>query len=591
MPASSTPAVPASCCCSTRRCTSSAATRCPSRSSTSSATARSAIGSRRSPTAARAVDGELDVSEQRYEVMYFLDLADERIDEFKHGWGAIGDSIVVVGGDGLWNCHVHTNDIGAAIEVALDARRAAEADPGHRPVRGGRRRARPPHRRHAPRRSRRPPACAAAPVAGSRRSPPRSSPCAPATASPSCSPTSACRASSRAARRMNPSTAELLDTVEHVNADQVVILPNNKNIIPVAQQVDALTIEDGAWWCRPGRCPRRWRRSSSTTPRRRAPTTRAEMTEAAESVATGEVTQAVRDTQQRGRPDQGRRLDRPRSRRRHRVGRVRRRRMRRSALLDHLVAPSRELVTVITGADADRRHDGRDRGMARRPPRRRAGRGAPRRPAAVPVPVRRRVTRRASDGDRSRFATWPTSTSAACAGVGEQKREALAAFEIENVLDLVTTYPRRWVDRTNEARIADLVTGDEALVLVTVRSVAKRLPRNRRTMVNRQCRRRHGAHGGGVLQPAVARTPAHEGLQVALFGKADTYRGGLQMTNPIVDLIGDRTGRIVAIYPQSEKVAAHHVGAGRLDRGGAATVPAARHRRSGAGRRSAGDSA
>ena len=45
-------------------------------------------------------------------------------------------------------------------------------------------------------------------------------------------------------------------------------------------------------------------------------------------------------------------------------------------------------------------------------------------------------------------------------GVGERKREALSAFEIENVLDLVTTYPRRWVDRTNEARIADLVTGD-----------------------------------------------------------------------------------------------------------------------------------
>ena len=40
---------------------------------------------------------------------------------------------------------------------------------------------------------------------------------------------------------MNPSTAELLDAVERVNADQVVILPNNKNIIPVAEQLDALT--------------------------------------------------------------------------------------------------------------------------------------------------------------------------------------------------------------------------------------------------------------------------------------------------------------------------------------------------------------
>ena len=69
---------------------------------------------------ASGVDGELDVSEQRYEVMFLCHLDDGHIDAFKQRWGAIGDSIVVVGGDGLWNCHVHTNDIGAAIEVPLD---------------------------------------------------------------------------------------------------------------------------------------------------------------------------------------------------------------------------------------------------------------------------------------------------------------------------------------------------------------------------------------------------------------------------------------------------------------------------------------
>ena len=65
-------------------------------------------------------DGELDVSEQRYEVMFLCDLADASIGSFKQRWGDIGDSIVVVGGDGTWNCHVHTNDIGAAIETVLD---------------------------------------------------------------------------------------------------------------------------------------------------------------------------------------------------------------------------------------------------------------------------------------------------------------------------------------------------------------------------------------------------------------------------------------------------------------------------------------
>ena len=43
------------------------------------------------------------------------------------------------------------------------------------------------------------------------------------------------------------------------------------------------------------------------------------------------------------------------------------------------------------------------------------------------------------------------------------------------------------------------------------------------------------------------------GLAIALYGKVDEFRGGLQMANPVVDLIGDRTGRIVPIYPQSEK--------------------------------------
>jgi ATP-dependent DNA helicase RecG len=33
-------------------------------------------------------------------------------------------------------------------------------------------------------------------------------------------------------------------------------------------------------------------------------------------------------------------------------------------------------------------------------------------------------------------------------GVAERKRAALAEFGITTVLDLLTTYPRRWVDRT-----------------------------------------------------------------------------------------------------------------------------------------------
>src|ERR1700728_3725526 len=59
----------------------------------------------------------------RYEVMYFLHAPDDTIPDFKEVWAGIGDSIVVVGGDGTWNCHIHTNDIGAAVEAALDCGR------------------------------------------------------------------------------------------------------------------------------------------------------------------------------------------------------------------------------------------------------------------------------------------------------------------------------------------------------------------------------------------------------------------------------------------------------------------------------------
>ena len=52
--------------------------------------------------------------------MYFLEAADDTVPAFKRVWSTIGDSIVVVGGDGLWNCHIHTDDIGASIEAAVD---------------------------------------------------------------------------------------------------------------------------------------------------------------------------------------------------------------------------------------------------------------------------------------------------------------------------------------------------------------------------------------------------------------------------------------------------------------------------------------
>ncbi|MFG1628824.1 DAK2 domain-containing protein [Kribbella sp. NPDC049227] len=55
-----------------------------------------------------------------YEVMYLLDAPDDKVADFRQTLAGLGDSVVVVGGDGLWNVHVHTDDVGAAIEHGID---------------------------------------------------------------------------------------------------------------------------------------------------------------------------------------------------------------------------------------------------------------------------------------------------------------------------------------------------------------------------------------------------------------------------------------------------------------------------------------
>lgn len=58
-----------------------------------------------------------------YEVMYLLDAADDAVARLRTTLDGLGDSLVVVGGDGLWNVHVHVDDVGAAIEAGIEAGR------------------------------------------------------------------------------------------------------------------------------------------------------------------------------------------------------------------------------------------------------------------------------------------------------------------------------------------------------------------------------------------------------------------------------------------------------------------------------------
>ncbi|MCK7627067.1 DAK2 domain-containing protein [Streptomyces sp. RS10V-4] len=58
-----------------------------------------------------------------FEVIYLLEAGDAEVARLRDRLDRLGDSLVVVGGDGLWNVHVHADDAGAAVEAGIEAGR------------------------------------------------------------------------------------------------------------------------------------------------------------------------------------------------------------------------------------------------------------------------------------------------------------------------------------------------------------------------------------------------------------------------------------------------------------------------------------
>ena len=227
------------------------------------------------------------VGDLRYEVMYLLAAPDDSIEGFKDVWAGIGDSIVVVGGDGMWNCHIHTDDVGGAIEAAIEIGRPQrirvtdleEQVEEERWVREN----------------------VGAPGAG------------PSVEGMGPVPTTSVVAVVSGdgigrifrslgvhhlvvgGQTMNPATADLVKAVESVGSGEVVILPNNKNIRPVADQVDALT-DKTVRVVATGSTVEGFAALLAYDPAARADTNAAAMAESAARVVPAEVTRAVRDS-------------------------------------------------------------------------------------------------------------------------------------------------------------------------------------------------------------------------------------------------------------------------------------------------------
>ena len=281
------------------------------------------------------------IADLRYEVMYFLHAEDDRVDGFKQAWGALGDSIVVVGGDGIWNCHVHTDDIGAAIEAGIEVGRPSDIRVTDllEQVEGREEeawvRAEAVSDRDGVTLERVTTGVVAVAVGDGLRTLLLGLGVQQVVAG---------------GQSMNPSTAQILEAVQHANADGVIVLPNNKNIVPVAKQVPGLTDLPVAV-VPTAAVVEALSALVAYDPAASLDANVAAMEEAAGRVRAGEVTQAVRDSvAECGLIATGDWIAITRDGIEVAVKSVT---DATTALLDALVDDDSELVTIIVGAEAD----------------------------------------------------------------------------------------------------------------------------------------------------------------------------------------------------------------------------------------------
>lgn len=152
-----------------------------------------------------------------YEVQYLLDAPDEALARLRDTLAALGESLVVVGGGGLYSIHVHTADPGRAVEVGVEAGRPREISivDLDRQVEG----------------------CRADEARGVRLA-------GPAIAVVAVADGDGIAAAFRSLGAVvvrggpgdNPSVADLLDGIEQAGGDAVVVLPNHRNVVGAAER-------------------------------------------------------------------------------------------------------------------------------------------------------------------------------------------------------------------------------------------------------------------------------------------------------------------------------------------------------------------
>ena len=183
--------------------------------------AQHVLGSRAIPTPVPS--GDLTADGPAYEVMFLLDADDDAVGRLRTSLAALGDSLVVVGGDGLWNVHVHVDDVGAAVEAGIEAGRPHRVRVTHFAEQAARqRRGSDPHDRT--------PAGRAVVVVAAGEGLGDLFVQAGATVVPG-------------GTERRPSTGQILEAIAGTGAAEVVVLPNDRDAVAAAEAA-ARTVRD-----------------------------------------------------------------------------------------------------------------------------------------------------------------------------------------------------------------------------------------------------------------------------------------------------------------------------------------------------------
>ncbi len=150
-------------------------------------------------------------------------------------------------------------------------------------------------------------------------------------------------------------------------------------------------------------------------------------------------------------------------------------------------------------------------------------------------------------------------------GVPAGRVKALELLGVENLYDLVTYFPRRYIDRTRQALIADAVPGEQVVLVGRVEGARAIPTRGKVSLVEATLADESGSVTLRFFrQPYRAKQLNAFDREVAVFGRVELFRHRRYLVNPVVDPIGDRTGQIVPIYPQREEARINSETLGRL---------------------------